>query len=178
MEQTEISQRTEEFVISRTLKAPRNLVWKMWSDPEHIARWFGPKGSMSRYSRMDFREGGNYHYCLVPEKGPEVWGKAVYREIREPESLVFVTSFSDKDGAHTRHPLIPNWPLELLTTVELKEVPEGTKVTVHWLPIHASDEECYVFDSNRESMTEGWNGSLDRLQEYLAAVQREENLAA
>lgn len=160
----------EAFVISRTFNAPRDLVWKTWTEPEHIKHWWGPKGSTVRYAKMDFRLGGINHYCLVTSEGHEMWGKQIYREIMRPERLVFVNAFSDEKGGLTRHPLSPSWPLELLTTIIFREQQAKTTVTVEWRPINATEEERKTFDSSREGMKQGWSGSLDQLEQYLANI--------
>ena len=160
----------QAFVISRTFDAPRERVWKSWTETEHIKHWLGPRGSTVNYSKVDLRPGGINHYCLATADGQEIWGKQVYREISRPERLVFVNSFSDEKGGLTRHPLSPTWPLELLTTVTLQEQQDKTIVTVEWLPINPSVAEAKTFDTGREGMKQGWGGSLDQLADYLSVL--------
>ena len=156
-----------EFVISRTFDAPRDLVWKAWTEPERMAQWFGPKDVKIVKSANDLRPGGIYHYGMRTSDGQVMWGRWTYINVVPPELLVFVTSFSDEDGGITRHPLSPTWPLELLSSITLDEEKGKTTVTVHWSPIHATDEERATFDKGRESMTGGWGGTLDKLEAYL-----------
>ena len=96
------------------------------------------------------------------------WGRWVLREIAAPERLVFVVSFSDAARGQTRNPWNPDWPLDLLTTVTFAEQGTGTKVTVTWLPLDATAAERKAFDSGRESMQQGWTGTLDQLVDHLA----------
>jgi uncharacterized protein YndB with AHSA1/START domain len=159
-----------EFVISRVFDAPRDLVWKAFTDPERMKHWWGPKGFTVRYSKIDFRPGGVYHYCLRSPDGKDMWGKFVYREIVAPERMVFVNSFSDEKGGLTRHPLSPDWPLEMLSTVALAEHEGKTTFTVKWVPLNATEAERKTFESGHESMQKGWTGTLDQLAEYLAKV--------
>ena len=84
-----------EFVISRVLDAPRDLVWKCFTDPEHMKHWWGPKGVKVLASKMDLRPGGTYHYGMQVPDGPMMWGKFVYREIVPPERLVATELFDD-----------------------------------------------------------------------------------
>ncbi len=70
------------FVISRTFDAPRELVWKAFTEPERLKQWWGPKGFKVQFSQMDFRPGGVYHYCLRSPDGKEIWGKFSYRQIK------------------------------------------------------------------------------------------------
>ncbi len=163
---TETAQK--EFVISRTLNAPRDLVWKAWTQAEHMKQWFTPKGYTGRIAKMDFRPGGRYLYCLQDPEGKDMWGKMDYREIQEPERIVYINSFSDAEGNSTRHPLSPDWPLEMLSTVTFEEQGDKTLITIHWLPFNATEAEEKIFEEGRPSMTEGWTGTLDQLEEYLS----------
>jgi uncharacterized protein YndB with AHSA1/START domain len=70
-----------EFTISRVFDAPRDLVFKAFTDPEHMKHWWGPKGFTVIKSEMDLRVGGIYHYDLRGPDGSTMWGKFVYREI-------------------------------------------------------------------------------------------------
>ena len=157
-----------EFRISRTFDAPRDKAWRAWSEPERMKQWFTPKGITAKSVTMDFRPGGTYHYCMVAPDGREMWGKAVYREIDPPRRLVWVNSFSDEQGGVTRHPLAPTWPLEMLTTVTFTERNGGTEVTVQWVPLDPTEEERRTFDGGHESMRQGWTGTFDQLEAYLA----------
>ena len=157
-----------EFVISRVVNVSRELLWKAFTEPECMARWWGPKGFTVRVSKMDLRPGGIYHYCLRSPDGSDMWGKFVYREIVKPERLILVNSFSDEQGNLTRHPLKPTWPLEMLSTFTFVEQEGRTKFTVQWAPLNATEEERKTFDAGHESMQQGWTGTLDQLAEYLA----------
>jgi uncharacterized protein YndB with AHSA1/START domain len=157
-----------EFLISRTFDAPREKVWKAFAEFERMKQWFSPKGFAVKTAKMDFRPGGTYHYCLRSADGTEMWGRAVYREITAPERLVWVNSFSDKHGGLGRHPMAPTWPLEMLTTVNLAEQGGKTTVTVRWQPLNPSEEERATFDAGHGSMKQGWTGTFDQLEEYLA----------
>jgi uncharacterized protein YndB with AHSA1/START domain len=158
-----------DFVIARAFDAPRDLVWRCFTEPERLKEWFGPKGSVIVKSTMDFRVGGTYLGAMRGPDGRVMWAKFVYREIAAPERLVWVHSFSDEAGGLTRHPLSPTWPLELLATVTFEDVPDGkTKVTLRWSPLNATEEENKTFDAARDGMTQGWTGTFERLAAYLA----------
>jgi uncharacterized glyoxalase superfamily protein PhnB/uncharacterized protein YndB with AHSA1/START domain len=156
------------FVISRVFDAPRDLVWKAWTDPVRLRQWWGPKGVSVLSANLDLRPGGVFHYGLRTPTGDEMWGKFVYREIVEPERLVFVVSFSDKDGGVTRHPFVPNWPMETLSTVTFEERDGKTRLTVQWRPHQATEIERKTFDEGHASMQQGWTGTLDQFAAYLA----------
>lgn len=158
------------FVISRRFKAPRELVWKCWTDAAHM-QWWGPGEVSIHHAKVELRPGGTFHYCMKTPDGREMWGRWVIREVTPPGRLVFVNSFSDKDGGITRHPMNPNWPAEILSTITFAEQDGQTLLTIQWLPLNPTDLERKTFDEGHESMKGGWTGSLDRLEAYLAAVQ-------
>lgn len=156
------------FVISRTFNASREAVFDAFTRPEAINRWWGPKGFTVITSNMDLRPGGRYHYGMRAPNGMEMWGKSVYREIVRPERLVFVNSFSDADGGISRHPMSPDWPLELFSTLIFEDVGGRTKLTITWVPINPTEKERVTFDGGHDSMKQGWTGTLDQLEGYLA----------
>ena len=161
----------EPFVISRVFDAPRDRVWAAWTEVEHFKHWWGPKGFTLSYCKLDLRPGGKGHYCLLAPDGSEIWGKCAYREIAKPERLVWINSFSDKDGGTTTHPMNPNWPRDMLTTVRFEAQGAKTKVTIEWIPVDGSSAiELQTFDDGRQSMTMGWTGTLDQCTDYLKTI--------
>jgi uncharacterized protein YndB with AHSA1/START domain len=161
---------SKEFVITRVFDAPRELVFKAWIEPERFAKWFGPKGVAVKSAKQDLRPGGSLYTCMVTPDGHEMWGKMVYREIAPPEKLVYVNSFSDEKGGLTRHPMSATWPLEMLTTVILKDKGGKTELTLTWAPINSSAEEIATFESGMAGMTGGWTGTFDQLEAYLSEL--------
>jgi uncharacterized protein YndB with AHSA1/START domain len=158
-----------DFVISRTFDASRDLVWKAFTEPERMKHWWGPKGFTVIASKMDFRPGGTYHYGMRAPDGSAMWGKFVYQEITPPERMVLINSFSDEAGGITRHPMAPNWPLQMFSTFTFEDVGGGkTKFTVRWSPHNATEEERKVFATSHDSMRGGWGGTMDQLATYLA----------
>jgi len=161
----------QEFVISRTFDAPRELVFKACSEPAHMQHWFAPKGFTSHVAKMDLRPGGMYHYCMRSPDGHEMWGKCIYREVVPPERLVFLQSFSNAKGEITAHPMSPTWPREMLSTMLFEEKNGKTTLTIKWIPYNASDAEIKTFEDGRKGMHGGWTGTLDQLTAYLAKIQ-------
>jgi uncharacterized protein YndB with AHSA1/START domain len=163
------SETTKDFVISRVFNAPRDLVWKSFTEPERMKQWWGPKGVKVRASKMDLRVGGTYHYGMETPDGKTMWGKFVYREITPQDRLVFINSFSDEAGGLTRHPMAPSWPLEMLSIFTFEDAGSGkTKFTVRWAPHNPTGEERKTFDAGHASMTQGWSGTMEQLEAYLA----------
>lgn len=169
MNTTETADAGTDFVISRVLNAPRDLVWKCFTDPEHMKQWWGPKGVTVVASKMDLRVGGTYLYGMKMADGSVMWGKFVYREVTPRDRLVFINSFSDENAGVTRHPMAPTWPLEMRSVFTFEDQPGGkTKFTVRWAPHNATAEEQKTFDAGHASMTQGWSGTLEGLEAYLA----------
>jgi uncharacterized protein YndB with AHSA1/START domain len=159
------------LIITRVLDAPRSLVWKVNSQAEHLARWWGPKGLTWVGGTLDFRPGGRFHYCMRGDDGDELWGKFEYREIEEPSRIVWVNSFSDPDGATVRAPFMPEFPLRVLNVITLREDGGRTILRLQSAPLDATDEEWAIFKGMHASMNQGWGGTFDQLIAYLDAIQ-------
>jgi uncharacterized protein YndB with AHSA1/START domain len=159
-----------EFVITRLFDAPRNLVWEVYTKPEHLAKWWGPKGLKMLSVDVDLRVGGIFHYGMEAPDGSQMWGKFIYREIDAPERLSFVVSFSDPQRGVTRHPLAATWPQEVYTAVTFFPVNGKTALIMAGMPVNATEEERAMFYGALDSMRQGFKGTLDQLEAYLAAV--------
>ena len=159
-----------EFVISRLLDAPRDLVFNVWTQREHIERWFGPEGVSIVHCTNDLRPGGVMHYGMRTPDGNVMWGKWIYVEISAPERLVCVTSFSDEAGGVTRHPLSAGWPLETLSTITFEERNGSTELTIRWAPHNSTELERETFDAAHDGMRQGWTGTFNQLNDYLAKL--------
>ena len=149
------------LTIERVLDAPRELVFKAWTEPKHMVRWFGPRGFTTTIVAHDFRPGGTYRWCMRGPEGDDHWAQGVYREIAEPERLVMTwgpgdpsSNWADSEGNPTRP--------ETLLTVTFEEHAGKTRLTPH----QAVFESVTARDSHRG----GWNSALDCLAEYLATV--------
>ena len=157
------------FVITHEFAAKREVVWKAWTERKQLMKWFGPKGSAIAEANMDFRVGGAFHYCMRVNENVEMWGKFTYREIVPPEKLVWLFSFSNKDGGATPHPFSKApWPLQMLNEAIFSECDGKTTVTLKSAPFEATDEESNTFNAAVGSMSQGWKGTFDQLAEYLA----------
>lgn len=156
-----------EFNISRSFDAPREAVWKAWTDRDEMMQWWGPKGCTITEAKLDLKPGGVFHYCML-FMGVAMWGKFVFKEIKAPEKLLFTSSFSDKDGNVTRHPFSADWPLETSTTITFTEKQGKTTVSVKWLPLNPTEIELKTFAAGMDSMQQGWTGTMERLETYLA----------
>ncbi|MEO6060883.1 MAG: SRPBCC domain-containing protein [Thermoflexales bacterium] len=160
------------LTLTRAFNAPRAVVFKAWTEPERLAKWWGPKGFDFVVASMDLRPGGVFHYCMRAPAGLEMWGKLVYREVVAPERLVFVNSFSDKDGGLTRHPLSATWPLEIHSTLTLTEQDGKTLLTLSGGPVNATEVERQTYEAGRSSLQQGMAGSFAQLDAYLEALNQ------
>src|SRR5713226_5099504 len=143
------------IVLTRIFDAPRELVFKAWTDPKHVAQWWGPKGFTNPVCELDVRPGGAWRIVMRSPDGSEYPCGGVYREIVEPERLVFTNIATDKDG---------NPILDGLTTVIFAEHGGKTKLT---LQTRAVAVVAYAA-AYLAGMEAGWTQSLERLEAYLA----------
>jgi uncharacterized protein YndB with AHSA1/START domain len=89
---------TERLVVTRVFDAPRELVWKAWTDPEYVMQWWGPKGCTAPVCKMDFRVGGKFLFCMRAPDGQEFWNGGEYFEIVLHEKIVYSMYFADAEG--------------------------------------------------------------------------------
>ena len=171
-ERNSASETDVTFRISRLFDAPRELVFKAWTEREHLLRWWGPKGFAVITADLDLRSGGTFHYQLRSANGVEMWGIWKFREVAPPERLVFVSSFSDPSGSIAKSPFPDPWPLETHSTVTFAEENGGTRVTLEWNPINATEIQRASFLRGHASMQNGWGGTFDQLAAHLASAQR------
>jgi uncharacterized protein YndB with AHSA1/START domain len=153
---------SEGLIITRTFDAPRELVWKAWTDPEHVKRWWGPKNFTAPYSKIDLRVGGKYLNCMRGPDGKEYWSTGVYREIKKPERIVCTDSFADEKGnvvPASYYGMQYDMPMEMLVTVTFEEQDGKTKMTLKHAGMPA--------DKMGEMAQQGWNESFDKLAESL-----------
>jgi uncharacterized protein YndB with AHSA1/START domain len=135
-----------EVTITRVFDAPRALVFKAWTRPEHLSRWWGPHGFTVHVCEIDFRVGGAWHIRMRSPQGVEDRQRGVFREIIEPERIVFTYAFEDEDGARGH---------ETIVTVTFAEAGGKTRLTVH--------QEVFESVEVRDDHVRGWGEALDRL---------------
>lgn len=160
----------EVFVINRTFDAPIDLMFKVWSEPEHFAKWLAPKGFDMEFIRADIRPGGTSFYVMSAPNGQgKMYGRCEYLKIEKPHRISYKQQFCDENENITRHPMAPTWPETMQTNVQFtEEGPDKTRVTITWEVVGiATPEEMETFINGRAGMTMGWTGSFDKLEGYL-----------
>jgi len=165
MTRSDQNQNSTELTIARIFDAPRELVWKTWTDPERAKRWWGPKGFTAPVYKSDFRVGGVYLYCMRSPEGQDFWGTGIYREIVPPERIVATDSFADEKGnvvPATHYGMSADLPLELLVTVPFEELGGKTRLTLK----HAG----FPPGEDRDGAQAGWSQSFDKLAEALSSA--------
>lgn len=159
-----------EFVITRIFDAPRELVFEVWTEPKHMAQWWGPRTVTNSVCEMDVRPGGAYRIVMRGPDGAEYPVKGVYREVVKPERLVMTMDCSEHPDEWqdlvkpNRQKGERNPAGEMLSTVTFEELDGKTKVTVRTRFNSAAIRDSML----KMGMTEGWSQSLDRLEELLA----------
>lgn len=156
------------LVLERVFDAPRELVFKMFKEPEHLKRWWGPKGWELPVCNVDFRPGGVWHYCMkcVDKNqgdfyGMESWGKGVYKEMVEPEKIIYTDYFSDAEG--NTNDAMPS------TEVMMEFIDLGGKTKLVSRSEYVSAEALKtVMDMG---MLEGITQTWDRLEESLYEIK-------
>jgi uncharacterized protein YndB with AHSA1/START domain len=148
----------DEIVINRLFSAPRDLVWRAWTEPEFVMQWWGPKGYTSPSCSIDLRAGGSYLFCMRSPEGKDFWSTGIYREITKPERIVCTDSFADEKGRvvpATYYGMSKDFPLEVLLTLTFEVHPGMTRLTLRHTGIPAGEM--------RDLTRAGWNESLDKL---------------
>ncbi len=140
----------DELLIERIFDAPPDLVFKVWTTPEHLMRWWGPKDFTTVVFEQDFRVGGDYRACIRDASGGDHWMTGTYREIVDGQKIVM--SFRWEDGA---------WGVDNTVTVMFAALAGGrTLFRFHQAPFASLEA--------RDSHTGGWSSLVDKLVAYLA----------
>ncbi len=164
-----ISSGGEDVVIIRSFNASRERVWKAWTDPEQIRKWWAPKIFFSPACKVDFRIGGKWLFCMQSDRGPEHWKRGMwatgeYKEIVPFEKIVFTDSFADEKGnvVPSTYYEMEGCPLEMIVTVTFEELSENrTRMTM---------KHQLLPKDHRQGAGLGWNESFDKLADSLTGV--------
>jgi uncharacterized protein YndB with AHSA1/START domain len=156
----------EDLVVKRIIDAPLEMVWKAWTVPQHVMRWWGPQYYTSPSCQIDLREGGKYVFAMQApqEQGGQVhYSSGVYQKIVPMERLEFTQGLSDKDGNPVDPASIgmpPDFPQEMRVAIEFRAKGEFTELTITEYDWPVGD--MYVYS------LAGMHQSIDKLAESLA----------
>ena len=156
----------QEVYLTRLFDAPRELVWRAWTEPEHFKRWWGPKEYTCPFCEMDLRVGGRYLYCMRSPEGKEYWGTGIFREVVPLERIVFTDCFADEKGnvvPATHYGMSPDFPLEMLVTVTFEDLQGKTRMTLTHAGVPTGPD--------RDGTQQGWSESFDKLADSLRAQE-------
>ncbi len=154
---------TDSVVIGRILDAPVELIWKMWTEPDHFAAWYGPMGASIPVAKMDVQVGGTRHICMTMEtpNGPmQMWFVGEFTEIVENQRLVYTESMSDEAGAvipPAQMGMPEGHPETTEVIVELEPIDGKTKMTMSHVGVPADSPGAG-----------GWGMAFDKLATYAA----------
>jgi uncharacterized protein YndB with AHSA1/START domain len=154
-----------ELMIIRTFDAPREEVFRSFTECDRMKCWWGPRDYSAPSCTMDVREGGRYLNSMRSSDGHEYWSTGVFREIHAPDRLVMTDCFADENGnvvPASHYGMEGDWPLEMLLTVTLEEQDGKTRLTLR----HSGLDK--ISDADREDMQQGWSESLDKLEGCLS----------
>ncbi len=151
-----------ELVIERIFDAPRERVWKAWTDPEQMMRWWGPENFTAPVCKIDFRVGGKILSCMRSPEGQDFWSTGTYQEIVPLQKIVSTDSFADEKGnvvSAEYYGMDSDFPKELLITVTFEDMGVKTKQILK----HKGFPPGRHLDDARD----GWSTSFDKLARLL-----------
>lgn len=158
---------TPDLRLERTFAAPRGVIFHALTSCEHLSKWWGPAIFPIFTCTMDLRVGGVMHYGMRGADGFEMWGRWIFEEVTFPSRLQFLMSFSDAEGGLSRHPLSPTWPEFMRCVLVVTDTEGGSTLSVHAVPVEASEVEIQTFVENRDGMRAGFMGTFSQLDAYL-----------
>jgi len=153
MEKEKSSTVGREIRLTRTLNAPVDLVWEVWSSPEHIAQWWGPNGFTNTISKMDMQPGGEWNLVMHGPDGTDYDNKCIFREVIQNKKIVY---------EHV------NWP-KFVGTVEFEAQGEQTELT--WYMQFESEEE-FIQVVKKHGAVEGQKENVIKMDAYLQKMKQ------
>lgn len=151
MENTTSNTADRELLISRTINAPVALVWEVWTQPEHIANWWGPNGFTNTITHMDVREGGEWNLVMHGPDGTDYKNKSIFKEIVLHKKIVYEHFF-------------PNFT----ATVEFEK--QGDKTHLIWRMLFESREQ-FIAVVKAHKADEGLKQNVEKLEAYLQGLK-------
>jgi len=147
-----------EIVVSRVFDAPRELVWEAWTNPKHVANWWGPTGFTTTIEKMDVRPGGDWKHVMHGPDGIDYPNHSVFTEVVKPERIVFLHGGGKQDAPEVKFESI--WTFDALG--------DKTRMTVHMVFATAADRNIVA---EEYGAIEGGKQTFERLAQYLSSVE-------
>ena len=144
-----------EIAVTRIFDAPRELVWKVWTEPNHIALWWGPNGFTNSVESMDVSVGGKWKYMMHGPDGVDWPNLITYLEVKKPELLAYMHGDFDN-------------PDHFRVTVKFESVGEKTKIYMQMVFKTAEERNAVV---EKHGAVEGLNQNMDKLEKYLVGMK-------
>ena len=160
--------KTPEYVMERTFNAPRDMVWRTWTDRELLGRWYGP-GVETEIHELDVKPGGRWLNEMKMQHG-SFYERFEYLEVEAPSRLVWIQSNTDAEW-NTAPPMMENWPKTLKAVVTFEADGDKTNMRFVWSPHEASDIECATFEGAMAGLGKGWGSGMAIIDEILAELQ-------
>jgi uncharacterized protein YndB with AHSA1/START domain len=155
----------DTILIERTFDAPVNLIWQMWTQPEHLKHWYGPEGFNISVAEMDVRVGGKHLICMerqTPDGSMKFWTVGEYTEVNPTSRLVYTDSMSDEHGNVITHSEEADYPLITIVTVLLEDIGGRTKMVMTHAGVPAGDEGASA----------GWEQAFTKLANHIKTIRK------
>lgn len=149
------------LTITREFNAPRDLVWMAWTEPEHIAQWFGPEGFSTRVDKYELKSGGRFDYVMIGPDGKEYPGTSVFKEVSPKDRIVATDEFGEDFKANN-----PDLPSGMIVTETFEDLGSKTKITISIEHASAEDRKKH----EEMGVVAGWGSTLDKLEKHLATL--------
>lgn len=162
---------SHEHVLEREFDAPREMVWRAWTDPELLARWYGP-GVETIIHEFDLKPGGSWLNEMKFGENSNLQ-KVIFQEVTEPEKLFWHHCAADADWNVAANPMMPDWPGMLFTPVTFDEVGSKTNVRLSQVPMEATDAKIACFAKMMAGMDSGWGKGYAIMDEIFAELPGE-----
>jgi uncharacterized protein YndB with AHSA1/START domain len=160
-----------EYKIDRIFDAPPEVVWRAWTDPEILHRWYGPHIETIIHE-FDLKRGGSWLSEMKWGENSD-FSKMVFQEVDPPSLLVWHHSSTDSDWNIITRPMMADWPRVLLTTVVFEDMGNKTNVHLSQVPLDATDAEIVRFGETMSGMDKGWSAGYALIDELLIEMQAE-----
>ena len=160
---------SEAFKMTREFNAPKDLVWRAWTEADFVQRWYGP-GVETVIHEFEVKPGGLWlNEMRMGERSMNQ--RMEFTEVSPTDRLVFLMSNADENWEVTANPMMPDWPRTFLTTVTLEDREgEGTLLTLDWDPHEATDAEVATFAAAASDFNKGWGAGMNIIDEILVEL--------